>query len=177
MKSARTWSLADTPPLECVERVTSTVLYTLSHSGWWSKPSAKSATRDMKPQHSLTAVGRVVSCGVSGKLIPRRASTSVCSRRTRRTASRPRRVHDRFWLHVCRSGLSQARRGRGRYLENGATAQRASNKQPRCQRAVAELEFLGDCVALRRRRRGQPVGPAAPRAHLDDGGALFRVEL
>ena len=52
MKDANLTSLADSPWQSCVLSVTSTLLYTLNHSGWWFIDSAFSATRDMKP-HAL----------------------------------------------------------------------------------------------------------------------------
>ena len=45
-RTIRTFS--ETPPQSCVVKVTSTVLYTLNHSGWWFICSANKAVRDMK---------------------------------------------------------------------------------------------------------------------------------
>ena len=50
---ARLLTFFDRPPASCVVSVTSTRLYTLNHSGWWSVFSASSATRDMNPHASL----------------------------------------------------------------------------------------------------------------------------
>lgn len=40
-------SFSETPEQSCVVNVTSTRLYTLNHSGWWSNFSANNAVRDM----------------------------------------------------------------------------------------------------------------------------------
>ncbi len=50
MNLAMVRSLSDTPPTSWVVRVTSTRLYTLNHSGWWSLLSASKATRVIQPK-------------------------------------------------------------------------------------------------------------------------------
>ncbi|MPC17695.1 hypothetical protein E2C01_010559 [Portunus trituberculatus] len=49
-KVAKTMSLRESPPQSCVDHVTSTLLYTLLHSGWWFFFSLCSATRLIQPQ-------------------------------------------------------------------------------------------------------------------------------
>lgn len=53
-------SLDDNPPQSWVDQVTSTLLYTLNHSGWWSSFSLASATRLIQPHASLKFLKRKV---------------------------------------------------------------------------------------------------------------------
>lgn len=46
-------SLRESPPQSCVDQITSTLLYTLLHSGWWFFFSLCSATQLIQPQASL----------------------------------------------------------------------------------------------------------------------------
>ena len=49
-------SRRESPLQSCVASVTSTRLYTLNHSGWWSDFSAWSATSDMKPNPAIKSL-------------------------------------------------------------------------------------------------------------------------